>query len=356
MNVKFDPSRCRKDSTFKGLPLDSPISRQKLINGTDEIFFASIPKENLSFDDFQRPKDSARSDKISENFHKDFGVANVAEEFYNGKYYYCITDAQQRSYANPQNSIASIITNGISSAQGFLLGNSNGKPLSKDDHLWARYKMGLDSYVWFFDTIVEYGFDPHRQSGDEGKKNVKNEKFVGTVGLHDSFNKKIKKSHNHAAQRAFLKDEFEKLNGADSNPDVDALIEQVSREKFSTLCEIMTSVWEVDDFLPNISAPANQRTRRKSGYRDIWFAMVDVINEIGWDKKESIIENLSKGMFRKNNKGAVRQEPCLSLEDVVSHAFKYYSEIVAVSGGEATRQKAYKHVLLSVYKTGLTSK
>ena len=39
---------------------------------------------------------------LSENFHKDFAVANVAEELYNGKYYYCITDAQQRSYANPQ--------------------------------------------------------------------------------------------------------------------------------------------------------------------------------------------------------------------------------------------------------------
>jgi len=355
MNVNFNPSRCRKDSTFKGLPLDRPIPRQKLVNGTDEIFFASIPKENLSFDDFQRPKDSVRSDKIATNFHKDFAVANVAEELFNGKWYYCITDAQQRSYANPQDSIASIITNGISSAHAFLLGNSNGKPLSKDDHLWARYKMGLDSYVWFFNTIIGYGFNPHRQSGDEGKQNVKNEKFVGTVGLHDTF-EKITKGCGSAKERARLKHEFELLNGVDSNPDVDALVEQVSREKFSTICEIMTSVWDVDDFLPSSSAPANQRTRRKSGYRDVWFAMVDTVNEIGWGEQESIIENLSKGMFRKNNKGAVRQEPCLSLEDVVSHAFRYYPEIIAVSGGEGSRQKAYEKVLYSVYRTGLTAK
>ena len=179
MSMNFDPSKLRTDSTFKGKPLKRQVKKTIFWNGKQKYELASIPKENLSFAPFQRPKDSPRQNKIAENFHKDFALANVAEEFHNGRWYYTVTDAQQRSYANPEDRIGCVVTNGMPPADAFMLGNSNGKPLTKDDKLWARFEMGENDHLWFFDTISSYGFTPYRATGDDGKINKSLGRFIG---------------------------------------------------------------------------------------------------------------------------------------------------------------------------------
>lgn len=348
MSMNFDPAKLRTDSTFKGKPLKRQVKKTIFWNGKQKYELASIPKENLSFAPFQRPKDSPRQNKIAENFHKDFALANVAEEFYNGLWYYTVTDAQQRSYANPEDHIGCVVTNGMPPADAFMLGNSNGKPLTKDDKLWARFEMGQNDHLWFFDTISSYGFTPYRATGDDGKINKSLGRFIGSVALHDAFCK-VRKVTNNPEFKAELKE----LNSENETFELDDALETVSRERFDALCQVMTALWDVDDFCPDSEAPANQNKRRSSAYRDVWFAMIPIMSEFGWDNQDKIVECLSKGYFRKNNKGAVREEQCRSMEEVVSHAYRHYSEITSVSGGEGSRQLAYSRVLWSMYMTGL---
>ena len=64
----FSPRRCRRTKVFRGKPLKSKVRTTVLQNGTQTIRLASIPKENLCFDVFQRPHESKRSEKIGETF------------------------------------------------------------------------------------------------------------------------------------------------------------------------------------------------------------------------------------------------------------------------------------------------
>lgn len=328
----FSPRRCRRTKVFKGKPLKSKVRATVLVNGAQTIRFASIPKENLCFDVFQRPHESKRSEKIGEKFHKDFGVVNVSECLHEGKWYYTITDGQHRSFANPESSIPCIITNGLAPAHAFLLGNSNSKPVGKDDELWALYEGGESEARWLFMTLRKHGFVPSRLSGDAGKQNVKNGRFVGTAKLYQVFKQ--------------IKSETSKNNKKMPSDEVQELAEN----RFVQMLEIMTGIWGAEAFYA--SQNKIERSRSKAAYRDVWMAMLKVMNELDWPtSSDTIVKAISKGHFAKNGRGAVKGELFKSLLDISNLAKEHYADVIA-QGSEQNRQVALANVLMSMYKCG----
>lgn len=335
-DMPFDPSRCRKAGAFKGKPLSEPLKVTVLQNGSQKIRMASIPKENLSFDTFQRPHESHRSDKIRSKFHKDFGVVNISEVQLGGLYYYTVTDGQHRAFANPEDSVLGVVTNGITPAQAFLLGNDNSKKLGDDDKLWARHEAGEHDVIWFFTCLKKYGLKPHRLSGDEGRKNVKAGKFVGTAKLWNVYEKV-------------------KVSVAKEDPKMasdEALA--LSRARFRQLCDIMIDTYGLDSFSPDPDDKVSQ-SRRKSAYRDVWIAMLDFMVKSDWPLPDLITEQLRKGAFRKSNKGKVSGERYLTLESIINLSKEKYADIIA-KGSEKNRQTAITYTISAIYKASQTCK
>ena len=330
---KFDPKSCRKTQAFKGKPLKRKIKKVHLTNGRQQIYFASIPKENLSFERFQRPHESQRSEKIAENFHKDFGVVNVSEIEHNGLYYYTITDGQHRSFANPEDSVPCIITNGLAPAHAFLLGNSNTKAVSKDDILWANYHANEPEARWFFKTLRRYDLMPHRLSGDVGKKNIKDGKFVGSAKLFQVY----QKIQVGVGQQLPILPSDEQEN--------------VSRQRFNQVLEIMTGIWGADAFCSNPSSPT-EKAPSKSAYRDVWMAMLLLMDEKKWPtSSDTIIKSISKGYFSKNGRGQIHSETYKDLKDLRVLAKKHWPDVVSGSS-EKHRQQALRNVLNSMLICG----
>lgn len=336
MNFKakdFDPRSCRTTKMFQGKPLKRKVSKVHLSNGKQDLYFASIPKENLSFEKFQRPHESKRSEKIGENFHKDFGVVNVSEVEYQGLYYYTITDGQHRCHANPEDSVPCIITNGLAPAHAFLLGNSNSKAVNKDDILWANYFAREPEAFWFIKQLRKHGFDPRRFSGDEGKRNAKNGRFVGAAKLFQVY----KKVQTGVGQQ------FPVLPSDEQ--------EVMSRDRFNQLVEIMIGIWGVDGFSSNPNSPT-EKAPSKSAYRDVWMAMIMFMDDRKWPtSSDTIVKNISKGYFSKNGKGAIHSTSYSELKDLRVLAKNYYPEIVSGSS-EKHRQLALFRVLESMFKCG----
>lgn len=328
----FSPKRCRRTRVFKGKPLRTKVSTIILQNGKQTIRLASISKANLCFDVFQRPHESKRSEKIQKEFHQDFSVVNVSECFHEGKWYYTITDGQHRSFANPEDRIGCIITNGLKPAHAFLLGNSNTKTVGKDDELWALYEAGELEARWLFSTLRKFGFMPYRLSGDEGKQNVKNGRFVGTAKLYQVLKQ--------------IKTDASKDNKKMPSDQVDEL----TRERFIQMLEIMTGVWGAEAF--HASQNKIERSRSKAAYRDVWMAMLKVMNGRSWPTStDTIVKALSKGHFSKNGRGPVAGERYLTLEDIPFLAKKHYADIIA-KGSEQNRQIALASVIDSMIKCG----
>lgn len=336
MNFKakdFNPKSCRTTKTFQGKPLKRKVRKVLLSNGKQDLYFASIPKENLSFEKFQRPHESKRSEKIAENFHKDFGVVNVSEIEYEGVYYYTITDGQHRCYANPESSIPCIITNGLAPAHAFLLGNSNSKAVNKDDILWANYWAHEPEARWFISNLRKHGFQPCRFSGDEGKRNAKNGRFVGAAKLFQVY----KKVQTGVGQQFPLLPSDEQ--------------EVMSRDRFNQLITIMTGIWGVDAFSANPGSPT-EKTPSKSAYRDVWMAMIMFMDDRRWPtSSDTIIKNISKGYFSKNGRGSIHSTIYNELKDLRVLAKTHYPEIVSGSS-ESHRQLALSKVLDSMFLCG----
>lgn len=336
-DMRFDPTKCRKDGAFKGKPLSKPLSVTVLQNGSQQIKMASVPKENLSFDTFQRPHESKRSEKIRAKFHKDFGVVNISEVELNGMYYYTVTDGQHRAFANPEDSVLGVVTNGMTPAKAFLLGNENGKKLQPDDTLWARHEAGEHDVIWFFTCLKKYGLSPHRSSGDEGKKNVKAGKFVGTASLWEVYEK--------------VKSSVSKQDPKMASDEALAL----SRTRFKQICDVMIDTYGVDSFSPDPEDKVSLRVK-KAAYRDFWIAMLNFMVEYDWPLPDVITEQLRKGAFRKSNKGQVSGERYLTLDRIIDLAQQKYADIIARGGGQKNRQIAYTHTISAIYKTSQTCK
>lgn len=335
-DMPFDPSKCRKAGAFKGKPLSKPLNVTVIQNGSQRVRMASIPKENLSFDTFQRPHESHRSDRIRSKFHKDFGVVNISEVELNGLYYYTVTDGQHRAFANPENCVLGVVTNGMTPAKAFLLGNDNSKKLGDDDKLWARHESGEHDVIWFFTCLKKYGLKPHRLSGDEGKKNIKVGKFVGTAKLWQVYDK-VKVS----------------VSKEDPKMASDEAL-TLSRSRFKQLCDIMIDTYGLESFSPDPDDKIS-RSRRKSAYRDVWIAMLDFMVEYDWPLSDLISEQLRKGAYRKNNSGPVCGERYLTLERVIQLSKEKYADIIAM-GSERNRQTAITNIIRDIYKASQTCK
>lgn len=333
-DMPFDPNKCRKVGAFKGKPLSKPLNVTVIQNGSQKIRLASIPKENLSFDTFQRPHESRRSDRIRSKFHKDFGLVNISEVEFNGLYYYTITDGQHRAFANPEDCVLGVVTNGITPAQAFLLGNDNTKSLGDDDRLHARHEAGEHDVVWFFLCLKKYKLVPHRLNGDEGKKNIKAGKFVGTAKLWNVYEK--------------VKVSVSKQNPKMASDEALAL----GRSRFRQLCDVMIGAYGLDSFSPDPTDKIS-RSRRKSAYRDVWLAMLDFMVKSHWPSPDLVVEQLQKGAYRKSNRGPVSGERYLTLESIIQLSKDKYADIIA-QGSEKNRQTAIAYTINAIYKASQT--
>lgn len=319
---RWNPRQCKTNDVFKGLPLNVPVKKTVIQNGSQTIALVSIKKENLSYDAFQRPIDKKRSDKIASAFHPDFGVVNVAEMEHEGKWYYTIVDGQHRSEANPENSVAAIVSNHLPPAWLFMTANTNGKNIDKDDILWALYEGYDPTARWLFQTLRIYGMEPSRNTGDEGKKNRESQKFVAAAKLYDVYTK-IRTSYVNSAYKKLEEDEK---------------VEK-TKELFVTLCNIMTKSYGAHTFYA--SEEKLFRKQSVSGYRDVWMAMVQYLNAKSWNvESQDIISALQTG--------------CYGMREPMSETFETINDLTRLckrkyldhyAGNESRRQEGYSKVI-----------
>jgi hypothetical protein len=329
LNSKFNPELLIKDDVFKGEPLDSPVTTERLCNGKQVIRFASINKKNLSLGPYQRPEDSKRISAIAGNYHPDFGVINVAEILHNDKYYYTIPDGQHRAKGQPENSCPCIITNSLPEAELFLLANNPKctKSTSPDDRFWASLYNEEKDHVWFYNFMQDnHGVQLSRNT----KENVKAGKFTGGVSIYKNY-------------YTILRDE-KRMNTTKGKLRVhESEIEKNAREKFSILCTVMFNVFNKNDFYANSETG---KTGTKTAYSDLWSAMRRFLNspDYDWREPSDAIEALKKGYYAKGGRGQIRSEPVLSIED--------YHKVARADYPDSQRVDQLRCVISALYKKG----
>ena len=276
----------------------------------------------MFYDAFQRPLDQKRSDKIADKFHPDFGVINVAEMEWDGRYYYTIVDGQHRSEANPEDSVVAILSNHLPPANLFMTANTNGKNIDKDDILWALYEGYDPTARWLFATLRKFDLHPSRNTGDEGKLNRESQKFVAASKMYDVY-KKIRSSFvNSAHKKASDEQQIE-----------------ITKSLFETLCEIMTEAYGAHSFYA--SEEKIYRKQSVSGYRDIWMGMVQYLNVKSWKiDKEDIVSALQTGAYGRREP---MSETFESINDLSRLCKKKYMEFYG--GNETARQAGYSKVI-----------
>lgn len=323
---KWNPSRCKTNDKFKGQPLSNPVDRTVIKNGSQEIALASIKKENLFYDAFQRPLDASRSAKIAKEFHPDFGVINVAEMYHNGQYYYTIVDGQHRSEANPEDSVVAVLSNHLPPANLFMTANTNGKNIDKDDTLWALYEGYDPTARWLFMTLRKFGLHPSRNTGDEGKLNRESQKFVAAAQMYDVY-KKIRTSF---VNKTFRKETVESKT-------------QIAKDLFENLCEIMTGAYGSHTFYA--SEEPMHRRQSVSGYRDIWMGMVQFLNSKSWKVDKNDLQTaLTTGCYGSGE--SPMSETFDTINDLPRLCKMKYMAYFA--SNESKRQEGYSKVIANM--------
>jgi hypothetical protein len=270
----------RKDNTFKGEALKNRIKTTKVKNGSQTIELASIKKENLGIEKYQRPLDKKRADKIAEEFHPDFAVINVCETEYDGEYYYTITDGQHRSEGQPEDSMACIVTNSVTAARQFIISNDprTTKAVSTDEFFWASHYDKDPNCVFIVNFLKkEWGVNPVRCTAD----NIKNKEFC-SVGTLYIMLKQISKEIERSKDTKELDDKSKAV---------------IAKDRFEKLCHVLFIAYGPEEFYA-------QAANRYTGYPSLWKATKRFLSIKGWDNYELLADALSNGFYSKNGKGS----------------------------------------------------
>ena len=337
-NKKFNPKELvkSKEYGFLGEPLDTPVEKTVIKNGTQRLEFSSISKRNLSLGPYQRPEDKKRIENIRENFHEDGAVINVAEISYKGKYYYTIPDGQHRAKAQPEKCCMCVITNTLPEADLFLLFNDPKctKTTSNDDRFWASVYQGDESAIYLLDYLKDtWDIELTRNT----KENIKSGKFVAAATLEGNL-KRISTgvTNNHSIP---YKDKETSRMKRRLTVSQDTVSQEVE-EKFECLCEAMfgtfgTKVFHSDGTPGSITA-----------YSQLWGAMRRFLtsDHCKWMDPSAVCEALSVGAFSRNGRGKKQSDPVLTIPEYIHQGKLNWPEL--------KRVEQLFHVILSVYKHG----
>jgi hypothetical protein len=351
----WNPKSCKTNDKVQGksIPTDS-LNKERVViidkpntkvvfkNGDQEVVLMMLKKENLAYDDFQRPEEQTRIKKIADNFHPSWGVVNVCESQFEDQSYFTVVDGQHRTEANPEDSVVAIVSNTVAPVEMFALGNSNNKNLTKDDKLWAFYKGYAPDQRWFFALLrQEHQIEPARASGDLGRENRKKGKFLAASNIYSVFEKLQAKLKN-----------MKELKNLSSTQ-----LSQLSRKIFSDLCDVMFKGWGKQTFYPhnkddNGDLCAGVATRSVSGYRDMWMAVMNyLLANMGTYCTKEIIDALKAGYFKKNGRGRDSTgQKFNTIEKVIGLGETKFANIYK-TGSEGDRQNAYRYVVESIVKT-----
>lgn len=329
INQKFAPENLITNDTFKGEPMKRRIKTTKLHNGKQTIELATISKKNLSLGPYQRPEDSKRIDAISDNYHPDFGIINVAEIEYNGEYYYTIPDGQHRAKAQPEATCPCVITNSLPEAELFLLANNPKctKSTTPDDRFWASLYNDDEDHVWFYNFMKdEYDIELNRST----KENFRDGKFTGGVSIFKSYN-------------ILLRDEFRFYTAKDRLKIHESDVKNIARGKFKILCDVVFGLFGQSAFYGN-SKPGYSGT--KTAYADLWSAMRRFLNSADYDWRDpsDAIESMSKGYYAKGGLGKTREELVRTVEE--------YHTVAKTDYPMSQRVDQLRCVISAIYKKG----
>jgi len=277
-NVRFNPSidhLARKEYGLMALPMDTPVERVRVGNTT----MAVIPKKYLGVGRYQRPVDAKRVAKINQKWQPDFGQANVAEIECNGKFYYAITDGQQRTCANPFDTVDCIITNTHTPVDNALM--QNDKTLVKawnfDNQYWGNYyKCQTEDTQWvtedqgdvmyIYNVFKNFGFNP------QPLKDSKQDDFGRHIGkIYDIYIKYV----------------YDQINTtyADS-PDVAV---RLRREILTDIVEIMIEVFSSQNH------PLSYRNKMTQA----WNGLMVFLRRLNWDyDTQEVIDSLKQATYK----------------------------------------------------------
>lgn len=304
--------------TFKGMPLKQRIKTVKLKNGSQTIQLASIKKENLGIEKYQRPLDKKRADRIAEEFHPDFGVINVCEVECDGEYYYTITDGQHRSVGQPEDSCPCIVTNSVTAARQFIISNDpkTTKSVSTDEFFWASHYDKDPNCIFIVNFLKnEWGIKAVRSTTD----NISNKEFCCVATLYTML-KQISTDVFKAKGNSELT-EKEKIS--------------LARDCFKKLCNVLFTAYGVEEFYA-------QAANRYTGYPSLWKATKRFLSIKGWNNYELLADALSKGFYSKNGKGSAKSVSVNTPQMLLATAQSDYS-----NNGKT---EANFHVIESIWK------
>ena len=337
-NKKFNPKELVKSEEygFLGEPLNEPVKKMVLKNGSQKLELAVLHKKNLSLGPYQRPADKKRINNIRVNFHEDAAIINVAEIPYRGKYYYTIPDGQHRAKAQPENSCMCVITNTLPEADLFLLFNDPKctKATSNDDRFWAAVYKGNENANY----IVEYLKDKWSiELVRHTKENVKKGGFVAAATLEGNLKRistMVTNSHSIPYKDKESGRMLRRLTVSQ------ATVSQEVEEKFECLCEAMFGTFGTKVFHSD-GTPGSS-----TAYSQAWSAMRRFLNSdhCKWMDSSAVCEALSIGAFSRNGKGKKQSNPVLTIPEYIHQGKLNWPEL--------KRVEQLFHVILSIYKHG----